>query len=204
SAHGLGERTRRVAGPRRRSALDEAAAEHASLARRRVVEHAGLSGRDALLARDQFDFVAAVAAAQPRRLRRARRAHPHENLETVADGVVEHTVADPVDVAKPDAIHPQRLARTDDDAVRRRVEPQHVKRLVGRNAQSLALADGEVRDALMGAEHAAIEVDDVARLHRIRLQPADDVGVAPGRYEANVLAVMLVGNGEAKAPRVLA
>ena len=40
--------------------------------------------------------------------------------------------------------------------------------------------------------------------HRIRLQPADDVGVAAGRHEADVLAVVLVGDLEAEAPRQFA
>src|SRR5437016_4061329 len=61
-----------------------------------------------------------------------------------------------------------------------------------------------MRDALMAAEHAAGEIADVAGLHRIRAQPADDVGVAAGRHEADVLAVLLVGDLEAKAARELA
>ena len=36
------------------------------------------------------------------------------------------------------------------------------------------------------------------------LQAADDVGVAPGRHEADVLAVLLVGDVEAEAPRQFA
>jgi len=57
-----------------------------------------------------------------------------------------------------------------------------------------------MRDALMLSEHAAVAIDDVAGLHRVRPQTADDVRVAPGRYEADVLAVMLVGDGEPEAP----
>src|SRR5436309_3209173 len=70
-----------------------------------------------------------------------------------------------------------------------------------RNAQALALPDGEIRDALMVADRAAVEIDDVAGLHRIRPQPADDVGVTPGRHETDVLAVLLVGDFEIEAPR---
>ena len=69
---------------RRHRALDETAAEHARLALACVVEHAGLPRRDAVLAVDQFDLVAAVRRAQPRRLRRPRRAHLDENF--AADG----------------------------------------------------------------------------------------------------------------------
>src|ERR1700752_3346136 len=89
------------------SALDEAAAEHARLAGRCIVEHTGLPRGDALFARDQLDFIASVfARPQPRRLRRAGRSHPHENFQTLADRAIEHTVTDPVDVAQHDAIHP--------------------------------------------------------------------------------------------------
>ena len=61
-----------------------------------------------------------------------------------------------------------------------------------------------MRDPLMAAEHAAGKIDDVARLHRIRPQPADDVGVAAGRHEANILAILLVGDFQAKAARQFA
>ena len=59
-----GARARHRRGDR---AADEAAAEHARLALGRVVEHAGLAGRHAVLAVDQFDLDAArlPAAATP-------------------------------------------------------------------------------------------------------------------------------------------
>ena len=61
-----------------------------------------------------------------------------------------------------------------------------------------------MNDALVTADDAPIEIDDVARLDRAGLQAADDVGVAPGRHEADVLAVLLVGDLEAEAPRQFA
>src|SRR6185312_16560895 len=70
--------------------------------------------------------------------------------------------------------------------------------------EPLALADGEMNDALMPADGTALEVDDVAGLDRARLQAADNVGVAPGRHEADVLAVLLVGDFEAEAPGEIA
>src|SRR6202000_2011459 len=161
-------------------------------------------GRYALFARDQFDLIPAIGGAQPRRLRRAGRSHAHENLEPVADCAIEVAVADPVDVAQHDAVHPQRLARPDHDAAAGGIELDDIKRRTGPNAQALALPDGEMRDALMAADDMAVEVDDVAGLHRVRPQPPDDVGIAPGRHEADVLAVMLVGDRKPEAPRPLA
>ena len=61
-----------------------------------------------------------------------------------------------------------------------------------------------MNDALMPADDVAVEIDDVAGLDRIRPQPADDVGIAPGRHEADVLAVLLVRDLEAEAPRQFA
>src|SRR5215468_9498821 len=61
-----------------------------------------------------------------------------------------------------------------------------------------------MRNALVAAKHAAGKIDDVTGLHRIRAQAADDVGVAAGRNEADVLAVLLVGDLKAKAARQLA
>ena len=43
-----------------------------------------------------------------------------------------------------------------------------------RRCRILALADGEMNDALMAADHMAVEIDDVAGLDRVRLQAADD------------------------------
>ena len=185
-------------------ALDKSAAEHTRLSRSRIVEHAGLAGRDALFTDDEFDLIAAIDGAQPRRLRRARRAHAHEHLDAIADHTVERAVADPVDVTQADAIHPQCLARPHHDAAAGRIELDDIERRAGGDAQSLALADGEMNDALMPADDAAFEIDDVAGLDRAGPEAADDVGVAPGRHEADVLAVLLVGDFEAEAPRQFA
>src|SRR5205823_13892016 len=81
-----------------------------SLSRRRVVEDAGLSGRDALLARDQFDLETIRTRAQPCRLRRPRRTHAHEHLDARADHAVERAVADPVDRSEEHTSELQSLA----------------------------------------------------------------------------------------------
>src|SRR5260370_31096199 len=61
-----------------------------------------------------------------------------------------------------------------------------------------------MNDALVPADGAAVEIDDIARQKRVRPQPADDVGIASRRHEADVLAVMLVRHCEAEAPRQFA
>jgi len=53
----------------------------------------------------------------------------------------------------------------------------------------------------MPAEHAARKVDDIAGCGRAGLQPLDHLGVASRRHEADVLAVLLVGDRQAEAVR---
>ena len=95
----------------------------------------------------------------------------------------------------------QRLARTDDHAASGRVEMDDVERLADGDADAAPLADRVVDDAVVAAEHAAVDVDDVAGLAGAGLEPLDDVGVVPVGHEADVLAVVLVGDGEAELAR---
>src|SRR5216683_4662087 len=190
--------------PRHR-ALDEAAAEHPRLTVGRVVEHAGLPGRDAVLAGDEIDLDAAGAAAQPGRLRRPGRAHLDEDLVPAgAQRMVDAALAQPVDLAQPHPAGTQGIARPDHDAARGGIEPDHVERMAGGDAEPAPLADGEMDDAGMAAEHAAVEVDDVAGLGGPGLEPLDHLAVAAGRHETDVLAVVLVGDREVEPARQLA
>src|SRR5258708_16421189 len=127
-----------------------------------MVEHAGWAGRYAVFAGDEFDFITAAGRAQPRRLRRAGRSHAHENLKAVADRAIERAVADPVDIAQHDAIHPQCLARADHDAAADSVEPQHIQRRIGGDAQSSPLADAEMNNSLLPPDYPLVKDDDDA------------------------------------------
>ena len=51
---------------------------------------------------------------------------------------------------------------------------------------------------------AALKVDDFTRFDRIWAQPADHISVAAGRHKTDVLAVLLVGDGQAEAQRQFA
>ena len=53
-------------------------------------------------------------------------------------------------------------------------------------------------NAVVAAKHTAIQVDNVAGLACLRPQPLDDIGIASGRHEADVLTVGLFGNGKAQ------
>src|ERR1700731_4922640 len=81
---------------------------------------------------------------------------------------VDRGVAEPIDVAQPDAAGGQRFARTDHDAARGGVEPHDIKRRTGRDAEPAPLPDGEMNDAVVMAEHAAVEAADLARSARSR------------------------------------
>ena len=53
----------------------------------------------------------------------------------------------------------------------------------------------------MTAEYSPRGVDDLAGLRRIRPQPGDDAGIVPGRDEADVLAIRLLGDGQPEPRR---
>src|SRR5580704_5362285 len=59
-------------------------------------------------------------------------------------------------------------------------------------------------DAVMMAEHASVQVDDLARPGGAGPQSLDDLCVMPCRHETDVLAVLLVGDGKPEAARQFA
>ena len=128
---------------------------------------------------------------QPCRLRLAGRAHARQDRQSVRGKLVERGVAEPIHVAQHEAADEKRLARTDDDAPVIRIELHHIERLALGDADAAALADGEMDDAVMAAEHAAVDMHDIAGLRRAGLQLGNDVGIAAARHEADVLAVGL-------------
>src|SRR5262249_58248312 len=109
----------------------------------------------------------------------------------------------PLAPAPPPPPRAPRPARPAPPGARRRTEPPHVERMAGGEAQPPPLADGEMDDAGMSAQHAAVEIDDVARLGRARLEPLDHLRIAARRHEADVLAVVLVGDREVEPARKL-
>ena len=71
-----------------------------------------------------------------------------------------------------------------------------VERLAGRDADAAPLADRIAQDAFVAAKRASVYVDDVTRPGRGWLQLGDDVGIFSLRYEADVLAVGLIGDDQ--------
>src|SRR5947209_5975877 len=110
----------------------------------------------------------------------------------------------PVHLAQLNPAGAQRLARADHDAALRGVEAHDVERMSGGNSEPAPLADGEMDDAGMGAEHAAGFVHDVARLGGAGSQALDNVAIAAGGDEADVLAVLLLRDRKTEAARKLA
>src|SRR5262249_23734714 len=72
------------------------------------------------------------------------------------------------------------------------------------DTEPAALADGEMDDSGMRAKHGAVEVNNLAGFGGTGLEALDHLGIAAGRHEADVLAVVLVGDRQAKAARQLA
>jgi hypothetical protein len=72
------------------------------------------------------------------------------------------------------------------------LDPHHVERLgLAADLQPAALADGEVDDPRMLAEHPPAKVDDLARRLGLGPQPLDQPGIVAVGHEADVLAVGL-------------
>ena len=87
----------------------------------------------------------------------------------------------------------------DDDFGRIGHDPQNVARATSPEAESTPLPTGEVRDALVTAEHHALRIDDGARSGRAALA-VDEVTDASVRDEAELLRFRLVRVGDAEAP----
>jgi len=156
-----------------------------------------------VLRRLQDQLGAARGAATDDRGRRfAGRAQLDRDAPAVGRG--KGAVAEPVDVAQPQAVAGQRRARPDDDAAGLGLQPHHVDRFAGVGAaadtEAAALPHGKVDHPLMAAEHGAVEVHDLARPRRLRAQLLDQPGVGPVRDEADVLAVRLLRYRQPQAP----
>ena len=105
--------------------------------------------------------------------------------------VAKRTIAQPVDVAQGEDVDGEVRAGTDHDLVAGGIEADHEQRLGGGDPEAAALADREMHDAVVTAEHAAIDVHDIAGLDGAGPQLLDHVGIAAAGHEADVLAVRL-------------
>src|SRR5262249_57003355 len=114
-------------------------------------------------------------------------------------GVRDGKVAAQVYVGGPNATGPKRFARADQSAARRRVETYDIEWGTGGDAKPPPLTDSEVNNAVMAAEHAAVQIDDLAGSGGARTQPFDHIGITTVWHETDVLAVLFVGDREAEA-----
>src|SRR2546425_903480 len=94
--------------------------------------------------------------------------------------------------------------RAQGEAIGGRVDVDDVARAPLPEAEPATLADRVGRDAGVGAEHAAVPVDDGPRLEQVRVAPAQEAAVVVVGHEADLLALRLVGRDEAEPPRVRA
>ena len=146
---------------------DETATENPGITTTVTVEHACLTGGDTFDAIAEHDANRAILIRQKRcRSRRLRRANAGVNIETVAGCFGERTVAEPIDPSQDQRLGTQAIARADHDLVVHGVEAHDVIGLGRGNAEATALADGVIDDAVVMAETAAIDVDDLAGLDR--------------------------------------
>src|SRR6516162_1082369 len=176
-----------------RSPADPATAEH-SLA---VVENGCLARRYGTRGsvEDQFGIVAVFTGVKRRRHRRLRGPELCHNRPSA-----RRRRAKPVDLAESNSGLGERSTRTDEDAARPGIETQNVERLCRGDPQPLSLTYREMCDAAVMAEHAARRIDNIPGLTGLGSQPLDEPRIRTLRHKANVLAVGLVGDGQAKTP----
>src|SRR4051794_36649853 len=97
------------------------------------------------------------------------------------------------------------LPQADDDAPGLGIEAQDMERPGKRprrlNAETLPLANREMRDPVMTAEHPAALVDDVAGFAGFGAQALDEIGIGALRYETDILAVRLFGDRQGEVAR---
>ena len=102
-------------------------------------------------------------------------------------------------------LHPaERGARAHDDGARLGLEPHDIERIVGRavaltQRQATTLAHGEMNDAVVAADHATLQIDDLAGLDRLGPELLHDSGVVAAGHEADVLAVGLLRHRQVEA-----
>jgi hypothetical protein len=106
--------------------------------------------------------------------------------------------AQPVHIAQTDMAPEQRLLRANHDLPAFGIEAHHITRFPHRQAKAPPLTHREMHDPRMPAERAAFQIDDVAGLGCSRPELGDHVAIAPLGDETYILAVGLVGNGEAE------
>src|SRR6266704_560658 len=169
---------------------DEAAAED----RLALVQHHGLARGHGTLRLPEEDPEAIVVERLHARLGTGvRRANPGDRLE----GRSRRRDRDPVGAGREEGRAVLLPLFPDHDAVAGGVEGDDVEAPGGRQAEPLPLTDRVAGEAGMPADDAAGTVDDLPRHARIPRLPADELGVPTVRYEADVLALRLVGVREA-------
>src|SRR5215470_13222461 len=181
--------------------LDPTAAQHARAIARVRVEDAGLTGGDAVFAVLQQHSGSVGRRKKCRRLQRRRGAYADGNGHSPRG---YRRICKPVHVPKGDLVRMQALARSDHNLPLCGIEAHDEEGLRARDAKPAALADRVVDDAGVSAEHAPVDMHDLARLRGAGLEALDYARVAPARHEADVLTIGLVGHRQAEAARQVA
>ena len=138
-----------------------------------VVEHAGLAGRDAFLGRVEHH-------GRPRRPRSASRAgdrlagraHAGQHRPAGLGGGLDASAASPSQLVS-FSVRARVSSASRGPTITWRLSasmPDHEQRVADGDVQAPALADGVAGDALVAAQHAAVQVDDVAGAGAVRAQ----------------------------------
>ena len=85
------------------------------------------------------------------------------NLDTRRNRLVRNDARDPVHLRNTGSSTVEILDIADDDLLFARIQAQHVESSIRRDAEPMALADGEMVDALMPPQDATRRIDDLAK-----------------------------------------
>src|SRR5690606_30280451 len=77
------------------------------------------------------------------------------------------------------------------------IKMDNIKRFTSGDPNTAALADRVMHDAVVAAERTPVNMDNIARIGRFGLQLGDNVRIFALRHEADVLAILLLGDGQA-------
>src|SRR5665213_2033507 len=146
----------------------------------------------------QFYFHAIIFQ---RRYRRGRAGMVVTNLRRDFDWLGQLVERMPVAIRRGEFIAVERGIVADDDAIVLRIQLHDINRLARRDAESFALANGVKCNAVMLAEHMAVQIHnlDARFLHEVRL--LEKAAVIVVRHETDFHALLLVGGLEIAMPR---
>jgi hypothetical protein len=114
------------------------------------------------------------------------------NLGHHLERAFEPVDGDPINLFGYESLYLDLSRLADNHGIATGIERGDVERTPGRQTQTAALADREIRETLVLAQHPAASVDDRPRPEGLRDAPAEKAAIVIVRDETDLLALRLV------------